>query len=224
MSVNLRVDWCNYEAAKFAVEHWHYSRSMPGGKRVMMGVWEDARFVGAVVYGLGANRNIGAPYGLRQFEVAELVRVALAVHLSPVSKIVSVSVKRLRQQSPGLRLLVSYADPAQEHHGGIYQAMNWVYVGQTDPVGVIRVGRELLHKKTAYSRYGHNNAAQIGGEWVQTDGKHKYLYPLDRAMRKQIASLAKPYPKRESCGQSVEGDTVGNQSTGAGSIPAGRSV
>ena len=27
-------------------------------------------------------------------------------------------------------------------------------------------------------------------------GKHKYLYPLDAAMRAQIAPLAQPYPKR----------------------------
>ena len=27
-------------------------------------------------------------------------------------------------------------------------------------------------------------------------GKYRYLYPLDAAMRTQIAPLAKPYPKR----------------------------
>ena len=51
-------------------------------------------------------------------------------------------------------------------------------------------------------------------------GKHRYLYPLDRAMRKQIEPLRKPYPKRETCGPSVEGDTLpqaegGVRSTGA---------
>jgi len=31
-------------------------------------------------------------------------------------------------------------------------------------------------------------------------GKHKYLMPLDRKMRKQIAPLAKPYPKKTEQG------------------------
>lgn len=53
--------------------------------------------------------------------------------------------------------------------------------------------------------------------------KLKYLYPLDRAMRKQIAPLAKPYPKRKTCGQSVEGDTIGDQPIEEGSIPSVRS-
>jgi hypothetical protein len=31
---------------------------------------------------------------------------------------------------------------------------------------------------------------------VKAGDKHKYLMPLDEAMRAQIAPLAKPYPKR----------------------------
>ena len=31
---------------------------------------------------------------------------------------------------------------------------------------------------------------------VMDMGKHKYLMPLDRKMRKQIAPLARPYPKK----------------------------
>jgi len=33
------------------------------------------------------------------------------------------------------------------------------------------------------------------GELVTIPGKLKYIYPLDRAMRRQIKQLAKPYPK-----------------------------
>jgi len=27
--VELKLDWCSYEAAKFAVEHWHYNANPP---------------------------------------------------------------------------------------------------------------------------------------------------------------------------------------------------
>lgn len=220
MSIDLRVDWCSYEAAKYAVEHWHYSKILPGGKRVYFGVWENNHFVGSVIYGLGANREIGTPYGLKLFEAAELLRVALTDHQSPVSEIVAKTIKAIKVQSPGIRLIVSYADPGQNHVGSIYQAMNWIYQGVTDPICVIKVGGKLVHKKTIRSRFGTNQVQKFGGEWVTLPGKHKYLYPLDRAMRKQIAPLAKIYPK--PCGQSVEGDTVGNPPTGEGSIPSVR--
>ena len=32
---------------------------------------------------------------------------------------------------------------------------------------------------------------------VYDEGKHKYLMPLDKKMRKLILPLAKPYPKKE---------------------------
>lgn len=223
MSVDLRVDWCSYEAAKYAVEHWHYSKVLPGGKRVYFGVWEDEQFIGCVIYGLGANCEMGTPYGLKLFEAAELVRVALTKHQSLVSEIVAKTIKVIKSQSPGIRLIVSYADPAQSHVGSIYQAMNWIYSGVTESITVTKVSGKLVHRRTVFSRFGTNQVSKFGGERVTLPGKHKYLYPLDRAMRKQIAPLAKPYPKRDSCVQSIEGDTVGIQPTGEGSIPSDRS-
>ena len=227
--VDLRLDWCSYEAAKFAVEHWHYSKSVPAGKIVKFGAWEDGRFIGAVLYSLGANNNIGKPYGLKQTEICELTRVALTAHASPVSQIVSATLRMLKEQSPGLRLIVSYADQNQGHNGSIYQAANWFYVGEIYAELGILLNGHVVHSRSVYSKYGKKNMDFLRSidpsvRYVQGKPKHKYLYPLDRAMRKQIAPLAKPYPKRESCGQSVEGDTTGDQPEEAGSIPAARSV
>lgn len=108
---DLRLDWCSYRAAKWAVEHWHYSKRMPAGKAAIVGVWEFGKFIGCVIFSRGANNHIGNPYGLNQTEVCELTRVALTEHVAPVSRIVGISVRMLKKQSPGLRLIVSYADP-----------------------------------------------------------------------------------------------------------------
>jgi hypothetical protein len=197
MSVDLKVDFCSHEAAKYAVEHWHYSKVMPSGKVVKFGVWEDGKFIGAILFSWGANRNIGNPYGLTQMEVCELTRVALDAHISSVSQIVSVSMKRLRVQSPGVRLIVSYADPQQSHVGIVYQAMNWIYEGTSRPQAAVIVGGKVLHKKTAQGRYGTIKGLVSSGITF----KHKYLYPLDKAMRRQIEPLAKPYPKRADVGE-----------------------
>lgn len=228
MSVDLRVDWCSHEAAKYAVEKWHYSRSLPAAP-VKIGVWENNKFVGVVLFSRGASYNIGNPYGLRQTECCELTRIALTRHASPVTQIMRLAIKKLQEISPGLRLLISYADTNQGHLGIIYQASNWIYTGEISDRAYYMLGQNLIHGKTVYSKYGTQAIEWLrqnvdpGARMEYTPPKHKYLYPLDRAMRKQIAPLAKPYPKRESCGQSVEGDTVGDQPSGAGSIPADRS-
>ena len=38
----------------------------------------------------------------------------------------AIAVRLLRRQSPGLRLIVSYADPEHAHVGVLYQSMNWL--------------------------------------------------------------------------------------------------
>ena len=83
-SKGLYLDWCSHEAAKFAVEHWHYSKVMPKGKLIKIGVWEDGRFIGVVLFGRGANNHIGNPFSLTQTEAAELVRIALIDHTKRV--------------------------------------------------------------------------------------------------------------------------------------------
>jgi hypothetical protein len=189
----LLVDFCSYEAAKYAIERWHYSRVMPAGKLIKLGIWENDTFVGCVLFGRGANNHIGSPYGLSQIEICELVRIALNTHKCQVSQIVAISLKILKRQSPGLRLVVSYADPEQNHKGIIYQASNWVYCGSSQPQRfALGLHGEIVHKKTMHSKRG----TIVGLQKSKILWKHKYLYPLDRAMRRQIEPLAKPYPKR----------------------------
>jgi len=95
---DLIVDWCSYKAAKYAVMHWHYSRVMPAGRNVYLGIYENKHFIGAVVFGMGSgNATNGERYGLaRSHEMAELTRVALTEHESPVSQIVSWAIRKVK--------------------------------------------------------------------------------------------------------------------------------
>ena len=190
--MSLHLDWCSHEAAKYAVEHWHYSKSMPVGKVVKIGIWEDGDFVGCVLFAWGSNKSIGSPYGLPMIQVAELVRVALKEHKAPTSKIVSRAIHMLHKQSPGIRLLISYADTEQNHLGIIYQATNWIYVGtvNTSPFHFVR--GKWVKQRSASSLLG----SVVGTTRKPGYKKIKYLYPLDNEMRKQIEPLRKPYPKR----------------------------
>ena len=193
----LKIDWATHEAAKYAVTHWHYSKSLPVGKSVKVGAWEDGKFIGVVIFAYGANNNIGTPYRLQQVECCELVRVALDKHNSAVSKIVAIAVRFLQKASPGLRLVVSYADTAQGHHGGIYQAGNWAFVGTSKGATQYVLNGRVVHSMQIQTQIRAGKmASREGLEKVQAGDKHKYLMPLDDAMREQIAPLAKPYPKR----------------------------
>lgn len=211
--MSLRLDWCSHEAAKFAVERWHYSRKMPTGPMVKVGVWEGEEYVGAVLFSHGASPQIGAPYNLSQFEVCELTRIALRGHAAPVSRIGAVAVRLLRGVCPGLRLIVSYADPEKGHHGGIYQAMGWVYVGTSQSKWTANgQHNRIFGTSKARARAIHGPSVLI----EEHEPKFKYLYPLDAEMRARIAPLAKPYPKRA---RSIDSDAPGFQPGEGGATP-----
>jgi hypothetical protein len=204
----LRLDWCSYEAAKFAVRHWHYSRSLPCSKTARLGVWEDGNFIGAVVFAWGANRHLAGEYKLKMTECAELCRVALAKHQTPVSRILTIAVKMLKRAMPGIRLIVSYADLNQGHEGKIYQASNWLFVGETGHEAGITLNGKLTHRRTINSKYGTSTI-----EWLQKhvdpnasrrEGKpkYKYLLPLDDEMAERIKLVSMPYPQK--CATSKE--------------------
>lgn len=196
--MSLRLDWCSHAAAKYAVEHWHYSKTIPANRSNYIGAWEDGKFIGVVIFGLGASPSLGKPYGLENFEFLELTRVALNKHIAPVSKIVSRAIKMVKLHNPGIKILISFADPFHGHNGTIYQAMNWIFTGITSPAEMWKLANGDLIDPRRYNGHGHNKSTQVpaGAVLIKTPGKYRYLMPLDDAMRKQIEPLRKPYPKR----------------------------
>lgn len=116
--VSLKIDWATHEAAKYACEKWHYSKCMPAGKLVKLGAWENEKFIGVILFGLGATPHLSKQYGLKMTECCELTRVALTSHKTPVSRMIAIAMKLLKQKCPGLKLVVSFADSAFGHHGG----------------------------------------------------------------------------------------------------------
>lgn len=197
----LYIDWCPREAALHAVENWHSSGNLPPVKNNYLGVWEHGDFVGAIVYGRSAGGALFDRFGLTQAEGVELVRVALRnSHEAPVTRCLSISRKLLLEKNPGLRLLVSFADPNQGHEGEIYQADNWVYLGRSTPSTYIKVNGQLFHGRTLGMRYPTTKLSWIrenvdaSAERVKKPGKYRYVFPLDDEMKRKVEPQAKPYP------------------------------
>ena len=223
--MNFKVDFCSYEAAKYSVINWHYSQTMPVGKLFKIGVWENDKFIGVVLFGRGANNNMLKPYKLEQIEGCELVRVALKSHKTPVTKIVSIAIKLLKKTNPKLKLIVSYADTGQNHLGVIYQAGNWIYTGINNKITEMKINGKREHSRSISAKYGTCDVMQLrekglDAERVESTSKHRYLMPLTKEMRKQIELLKKPYPKKENiCVSGVKSSTSGDQLEGGGAVP-----
>lgn len=188
---DLRLGWATHAAAKLACEKWHYSGVLPTGKLVKIGVWEESGFVGVVIYSRGASPYLGRKFDLDHTEVCELTRIALREHQAPVSRIISVSLRLLRESNPGLRVAVSFADPAQGHHGGVYQAAGWIYTGMSSEVVEYLVRGRWRHVRGSY----HEQKALGGAPTRTRPPKHRYAFPLDREMRGLLELIRQPYPR-----------------------------
>ena len=221
----LQVAFCDTQAARYACEHWHYSAKMPAaGGTVTFGVWEG-RFIGAVVFskGPGGITARAIRYGLERVEACELARVALTKHKAPVTQIVAEALRQLKKVNPGLRLVISYADPRFGHHGGIYQAGNWTYVGLSGRTLEYRVDGKWRHNRTVHGigqqmwMSGSEQEHARYNDWLHTlprryqPAKHVYLWAFDKKVRRAIEVDAVAYPTAEQVSEarhrrsSVEG-------------------
>lgn len=226
----LRLDWCTYEAAKYACEKWHYSRCMPAGKMVRIGVWENKCFIGCVIFSYGASppffKWAERILDCSKFEIVELTRVSLHKHNTPVSKVIALALKMLTKHCPKLKCVVSFADCDQNHHGGIYQAGNWVFCGTNcigERCGFMINGKKMHPRSLGAKGYEQSlkGARMIDPHAIElkTKGKHKYLMPLNNEMRAKIKPLSKPYPKR--AGSAASGTSINQiEREGATPIPA----
>lgn len=217
--MKLKVDWATHAAAKYACENWHYSGCLPSGKLVKIGCWENGKYIGCVIFGLGATPNLSKAYDLTMTECCELCRVALTKHETPVSRIVSIALKFLKKQSPGVRLVVSFADSEQGHYGGIYQAGNWIFSGSVELDSWI-INGEKMHPRSVVMKYGSQALAHVRKIDPRAHKKwgikHRYLMPLDGEMKTKLLPLSKPYPKRAGSKANV---ATGFQSVEGGATP-----
>lgn len=209
---NLHIDWCSYKAAEYACKNWHYSGCIPKSKLAKFGVWENGQFVGSIIYGVGATSDLVKRYGLSKNQGCELVRIALREHESQVSRMIAITLKMLNRSMPDIRLVVSFADPEQGHHGGVYQATGWIFSGDTQASDeYIYRGRRWQGRSFRNSHKGMENHPDVVK--VKGSSKHRYLMPLDKEMSESIHHLSKPYPKRVTKANS------GDQSESGGAIP-----
>ena len=220
----MRLTRATLQAIRYACLHFHYAKSVPAnpvGYNVYNG---NDEWCGVILYAVGATPNIGKQYNVPVGGVLELVRVALNGKQEYTSQAVAMSLKQLKKDCPMCRLVVSYADCDQNHLGTIYQATNWVFVGTNNQgvrCGWIVNGKKV-HPKSIHSRIvtidGQRRHCPQTTEAVKrffdpnavefhTKGKRKYLMPMDKAMRKQILPLAKPYPKEDEQWSKIDRNT-----------------
>jgi len=197
-------------ANTFIIQH-HYSHCPSSATKHSFGLYSvsaeksfftnNEDLVGVMTYGqpVGnlAVRSIG---GVTGNEVLELTRLVLLnrVGKNAESYFIGQSFKWLRQLSPEVKILISYADPEAGHGGTIYRATNWLYQGRgahkkaksfSYKVG----GGKWVHSRSAGAKWGSRRLDEFANTVKQTfwrkeeSYKHRYIYFLcDKKTKKKL--------------------------------------
>jgi hypothetical protein len=208
----MRLDKASNTAVKFACENFHYAKKVPAGASISFACFNNnGDWCGIIMFGYPPSPAIANQYGVNNGEIYELRRVALDGRQELTSAYVSLAIRLFKKRQPLCKLLVSWADSAQEHVGTIYQATNWYYCGSNS------TGTEYFHK----GEWRHGKAkAGWGIDFTKlpkrkSSQKHRYIYPLHKSLIPLCKSLAKPYPKKQNAAVAHTGEHLASSQKGA---------
>jgi len=187
----------------------HYSHKWTSC-RYALGLFEDLKLIGVAVYGFPVGRQTvkSITPNLNNDEVLELTRLWLIDEAPKNSEsfFIGKTFDWLRKNT-GIKVLISYSDPMQDHLGIIYQATNWLYQGNNTMLikGYLhKINGEVMHPRSVVALYGTIKEEEIkkidpAYERIEMKKKHRYLYILHKKDRKKIISELKhkivAYPK-----------------------------
>ncbi len=118
--------------ARLLLQQHHYLKSCSNNASCF-GVFQNNSVVGVVCFQIPCSENVRSSILGHQHKqyVIELGRLALTPDCkTPASQIVAAAIKalqqyRIQQNKKPYKAILSFADTAQGHHGGVYQAMSW---------------------------------------------------------------------------------------------------
>lgn len=201
----------NSFAKQFMTKH-HYTQSCAKSS-VALGFYYDNELCTVIVYGQPSGKHLASSLldGGNEKECMELLRL-FSFDWCPKnieSYCISQSIKYLRANYPEIKILVSYADTSVGHVGYIYQASNWLYVGQSGSEREIYIDGVRQHRRALYDKYGTSSITKLkelfGDRIKVSDGlfrKNKYIYVLGKnkaehkeLMKRLKVNIIKEYPK-----------------------------
>jgi|TARA_R100000081_G_C4669325_1_gene91686 hypothetical protein len=154
------------------------------------GLFDMNKIIGMVSYGSPASPALckGIAGDKNKKIVIELNRLVLKENLkNQASMLIGASLKLL----PKPKIIVSYADTAQNHLGVVYQATNFLFTGTTKP------RTDMAGKDGKHSRHHLGDRTKR----VYRSAKHRYVYLHTNKLHKkkllkELNYEVKEYPKK----------------------------
>lgn len=188
---------------------------------------KEDKLIGCLIYGNPVGRSSACMISksVKSEEVLELTRLWIADGYGKniESYCISKSFDWIRLNDKSIKVILSFADPEQNHQGKIYQATNFLFTGLNSETNLMpnfsisltgpEDGYKWIHSRTVQSKWKSSNIdhlkRQIGRTFYRKkeSGKYRYIYFLGnkkekREFVKNLNHPPLPYPK--ACDFSLE--------------------
>lgn len=186
----------------------HYTGTLPIASTLLFGLRRHGSLVGVAAFGQPSYPGVAKsvwPDGDGR-GVVELRRLYLLDEVGANAESWFLS-RSLRLLPADLQVVVAFSDPSAGHHGAVYQAANFYYLGVTTPSRhYLTADGTYVHKRTpweiAKALYPDEHpvpeervALERDLTMVEDAAKHRYAYPLSRKARKVLSAVALGFPK-----------------------------
>lgn len=195
-------------AARRVIARYEWLGHMRGVVDACYGLIDPAeRVLGVTVFGHTANPRSGDVCGEQNRDLAICLRRGACVHNAPphAASFLIARATRLAAQQHGWRIFHAYADEEAGEIGTVYQACNWLYLGQFEsrPTYLEPGSRRPIDERILRRDHGLTRAEARARGWqeVVSGRKHRYVHleGSKTERRRLLAELAHPplpYPRR----------------------------
>ncbi len=201
---SIRIAPIKFNVAKRVLVKHHYLHSMPGGTQSSLGAFVEDRLLGVLTLGVGPSNAHRLVEKAAPTDCVTLTRLWLSDELpkNSESRVLGIALRSLGSAT-SFKFVATYADPNVEHVGTIYQATNWIYIGESQAMPLLDFGDGVgRHTRSVARKYGTHSLKYLRKHGLTVKKipqarKHRYIYFLDRTWRNRLKPEQLQYPKKE---------------------------
>jgi len=188
--MDLRVERVERKVCDNLILNVHYAHRMPSIS-FAYGLFDGEELIGCCTFGSPASPALVKGVCGEEYKgmVVELNRLVLKYNRKNEA---SFLVSRALALLPKPKIVVSYADTAQDHTGIIYQATNFLFTGTTKPRTDIDTGEKHSRHYEGITDYSKRKPRSAKHRYVTFLGSKTDRKRMHRALRYS----PQPYPKK----------------------------
>jgi hypothetical protein len=197
-SNNYKIQKLKCKEAKEYIRKNHYSHGCHNGASPCYGLFDNNKLIGVLMFATPCSENVRASIFGKEYKnwVTELHRLHI-MDVTPKnteSWFISRCLKKLKEEKPIIRAVISFSDSTENHSGIVYRATNAIFYGMSSKATFYKdeTGR-LRHPRQCGVNISLEKAKELNWKPMKRFSKYRYLWllPEDKREKRKLIRMLK---------------------------------